>query len=425
MGWGRDAHRPWDINGEQTPRTEDPYYDNLYKKFNPVQFDADQWVKIAQDSGMKYMVIICKHHDGFSMFDSKLTEYDIMATPYGKDIIKRFSAACHKAGMKLGLYYSTRDWYHPDYLVGGQWAYQPNGGMYTLEQTLGILVSCVTGGGNLLLNIGPMPTGEIEGRQVDLLKQLGDWIKPRAEAVYGTRGGPFPNGWWGGSTHHGNMIYVFARDWQGDTLRLQALPDKIKSVRKLAGGETVAFKQTDKGLDLTLPVARRDPLYTVFALTLDAPVADGTVLAGTALRSMFEDSVRYHTWIACPSAARVASWMASDIVGWAWMVAWISSLVSSWSRARPISAMSSVAFSPMRWAPNNSPCFLPNNNLANPSGSPEAMALPLAANGILPTLYSMPASLSARSVLPTDATCGWQYVQPGKFTTLRGWWPET
>jgi alpha-L-fucosidase len=117
LGWGRDANRPWDIN-KHGPRTEDPYYDNLYKQFNPVKFNGDEWVKIAQDAGMKYMVIICKHHDGFSMYDSKLTDYDIMATPYGKDIIKQFSDACHKSGMKLGFYYSTRDWYNQDYLVG-------------------------------------------------------------------------------------------------------------------------------------------------------------------------------------------------------------------------------------------------------------------------------------------------------------------
>ena len=79
-------------------------------------------------------------------------------------------------------------------LVGGQWSYQPNGGMYTLDETLRMLVSCVSGGGNLLLNIGPMPTGEIEARQVERLKQVGDWIKPRAAAIYGTRGGPFRNG---------------------------------------------------------------------------------------------------------------------------------------------------------------------------------------------------------------------------------------
>ncbi len=59
-----------------------------------------------------------KHHDGFAPFDSKLTDYNIMATPYGKDIVKQFVDACHKHGMKVGLYYSTRDWFNPDYLVG-------------------------------------------------------------------------------------------------------------------------------------------------------------------------------------------------------------------------------------------------------------------------------------------------------------------
>ena len=101
--WSRKAHRPWDVSGMQTPRTTDPEYDNLYKKFNPVKFDAEKWVKIAKDAGMKYMVLVCKHHDGFSMFDSKLTGYDIMATPYGRDIVKQFAAACHKANMRLGF----------------------------------------------------------------------------------------------------------------------------------------------------------------------------------------------------------------------------------------------------------------------------------------------------------------------------------
>ena len=67
---------------------------------------------------MKYMVLISKHHDGFSQFDSKLTDHDIKATPYGKDIVKQFVDACHKHGLKAGLCYSTRDWFHPDYLVG-------------------------------------------------------------------------------------------------------------------------------------------------------------------------------------------------------------------------------------------------------------------------------------------------------------------
>ena len=117
IGWGRDGNRPWDIN-KHGPRTNDPVYDNYYKQFNPTNYNADEWVKFAKASGMKYMVIITKHHDGFSQFDSKVTDYKITAGPYGRDIIQQFADACHKHGMKLGLYYSTRDWYHSDYLVG-------------------------------------------------------------------------------------------------------------------------------------------------------------------------------------------------------------------------------------------------------------------------------------------------------------------
>jgi alpha-L-fucosidase len=86
IGWGRDAHRPWDINGVQTPRTEDPVYDNYYKQFNPVKYNAEEWVRFAKESGMKCMLLIAKHHDGFAQFDSKVCDCNIMATPYGKDI---------------------------------------------------------------------------------------------------------------------------------------------------------------------------------------------------------------------------------------------------------------------------------------------------------------------------------------------------
>ena len=93
-----------------------PAYDyvELPSKFNPVQFDAAQWVRIAKDAGMKYLVITSKHHDGFCMFDSKVTDYDIVdATPYGKDVLKPLSRECKKAGIKFCVYYSILDWHHP------------------------------------------------------------------------------------------------------------------------------------------------------------------------------------------------------------------------------------------------------------------------------------------------------------------------
>ena len=117
IGWGREGNRPWDIN-MHGPRTADPEYDNYYKVFNPEKYDADAWVRFAKESGMKYMVLITKHHDGFSQFDTKFSDYSIMASPYGRDIVKPFVDACHRHGLKAGLYYSTRDWYHEDYLVG-------------------------------------------------------------------------------------------------------------------------------------------------------------------------------------------------------------------------------------------------------------------------------------------------------------------
>ncbi|MBL7077561.1 MAG: alpha-L-fucosidase [Kiritimatiellae bacterium] len=124
IGWGRNARRPWDIGiPDPSDDTHDAEYDNYYKVFNPERYDADAWARFAKESGMTYMVLITKHHDGFSQFDTKLSDYSIMATPYGRDIVKPFVEACHKHGLKAGLYYSTRDWYHPDYLVGDNKAY--------------------------------------------------------------------------------------------------------------------------------------------------------------------------------------------------------------------------------------------------------------------------------------------------------------
>jgi len=91
-------------------------YEKFSREFNPVKFDAKQWARVASDAGMKYMVITAKHHDGFCMYDSKETKYDIVdATPYGKDPMKPLSKACRDAGMTFCFYYSIVDWHHPDF----------------------------------------------------------------------------------------------------------------------------------------------------------------------------------------------------------------------------------------------------------------------------------------------------------------------
>ena len=102
----------WIMNRAKIPVAE---YKSYAKKFNPVKYDPDAWVRLAKEAGMKYIVITSKHHDGFALFDSKVTDWDVVdATPYGKDLLKPLEKACEKYGMKLGFYYSqAQDWNHP------------------------------------------------------------------------------------------------------------------------------------------------------------------------------------------------------------------------------------------------------------------------------------------------------------------------
>lgn len=88
-------------------------YEALMHQFNPVDYDPEKWVLLAKEAGMEYICFTAKHHDGFCMWDTKETDYSIMHTPYGKDVLKMLADACQKHGMKLSLYYSNPDWHHP------------------------------------------------------------------------------------------------------------------------------------------------------------------------------------------------------------------------------------------------------------------------------------------------------------------------
>ena len=121
ISWSRQGH-PFDHPGLESVPPE--VYDNLYKRFNPVKFNADAWMRLAKDAGMKYVVFTTKHHDGFSMWPTKLRpDYSIAATPFQRDICGEISEAAHRNGLRLGWYYSTRDWTHPDYLKNGNAKY--------------------------------------------------------------------------------------------------------------------------------------------------------------------------------------------------------------------------------------------------------------------------------------------------------------
>ena len=101
----------WIMDWASIPRAE---YEKFAAKFNPVKFDAGEWVRIAKEAGMKYIVITSKHHDGFSIYDSRVSKYDIVdATPYRKDPVKGLADESKKQGLKFCFYYSILDWHHP------------------------------------------------------------------------------------------------------------------------------------------------------------------------------------------------------------------------------------------------------------------------------------------------------------------------
>jgi alpha-L-fucosidase len=280
IGWSRGGER----RGYLLRGTEIPVevYDNLYKQFNPTGFNADQWVAIAKAAGMKYLVFTSRHHDGFSEFDTQADDYKITSpdSPFHRDVVKELADACHRAGLRFGLYYSQPNWHHPDaftdrhtnylaYLktqvrelltnygtvdilwfdglgksakdydadalntmarklqprilinnrdglaedfdtpeqeigkfqydrpwescitICNQWAWKPNDRMKSLKECLETLIRCAGGDGNLLFNVGPMPDGRIEPRQVTRLEEMGDWLRKYGETIYGTRGGPW------------------------------------------------------------------------------------------------------------------------------------------------------------------------------------------------------------------------------------------
>ena len=335
IGWSRGGER----RGYGSRGTEIPVevYDNLYKQFNPTNFNAKQWVAIAKAAGMKYMVFTSRHHDGFSEFDTQADDYKITSpdSPFRRDVVKELADACHRAGMRFGVYYSQPNWHHPDafterhtnyqaYLktqarellthygrldifwfdglgkkakdydgealnlmirklqpqilvnnrdglaedfdtpeqvigkfqynrpwescitICNQWAWKPNDTMKSLAQCLETLIRCAGGDGNLLFNVGPMPDGRIEPRQVSRLEEMGDWLGKYGETVYGTRGGPWKPTKTLASTRTGDIIYLHLLGWNGETVTLPNIPRKILRSAALTGGTARVEQAADK-----------------------------------------------------------------------------------------------------------------------------------------------------------------------------------
>lgn len=115
--WGLyaiQASGEWCLQTDSIPYDE---YRTFQQRFNPTQFNAEEWAGIAKDAGMKYMVFTTKHHDGFCMFDSPYTDWKITNTPFKRDVTQELVTACRKNNLRVGLYHSLIDWMHPDYAL--------------------------------------------------------------------------------------------------------------------------------------------------------------------------------------------------------------------------------------------------------------------------------------------------------------------
>jgi len=157
--------------------------------------------------------------------------------------------------------------------LGTQWSWKPDDTLKSLKQCIDALVTCAARGGNLALNTNPMPDGQIEPRQAERFREIGQWLRKYGESIYGTRGGPFRSAHWGGATHRADTIYIHVLAWPEQGVTLPPIPTKIVAHSLLTGG-AVAVAQTDQGIEIEVPPGDRQELDTIVALTLDAPAGE-------------------------------------------------------------------------------------------------------------------------------------------------------
>lgn len=361
-------------------------YTRLMDFFNPIDFDAAEWVRLAKAAGMQYMTLITRHHDGFSLWDTKYSDFNIMNSPYKKDIVRLLADECRKQGIKLFLYYSLLDWRRDDYsywtgntgkgtgrTTQGKWEdyiqfmknqltelltnYGPIAGIWfdgywdqldnenhdnptprvdwhfseiydlihrlqpqclvgnnhhitplpgedfqmfekdlpgsnttgfggasisplpletcetinnswgfnitdttykSTKQLIDYLVKASGFGANFLLNIGPMPNGDIQPEFKERLTDMGNWLKTYGESIYNTKGGFMRPQSWGALTQKEGKVYVHVLDGAATEIRLEQFPFTSISKAYLLKDKSAVSVRLSNGTVVMTGIAKDD-----------------------------------------------------------------------------------------------------------------------------------------------------------------------
>ena len=344
-------------------------YQLYFDIFNPTDYDPRKWAKLAKAAGMKYAVLTAKHHDGFCLFDSALTDYKSTNTPIGKDLVKEYVEAFRAEGIMVGLYYSLLDWHHPDYpayddphhpmrgneaykhqgehferyieymhgqvkelltnygkidilwfdfhynemtgekweatklvkmareinpdliiddRIGGDikvkepvyyagdfgspeqmipangvcdyrgnpipwetcmtlndnWGYSQRDMNYkSPKHVIRMLTECASKGGNLILNVGPDARGNIPKKSIEILTQVGEWMRLNGESIYGCGIAKYPKPEWGRITKGDKAVYLHVIDLNQDTIAMPNFPYKVKMATRLSDGSLLSMEE--------------------------------------------------------------------------------------------------------------------------------------------------------------------------------------
>ena len=290
MDWRFPGYFFPDMQRESAEAMREQYHQQMrellsnYGKLDVIWFDGGQhyWLNFMGDwtpdatwrkreRGKPYPGGFNYHHE---QVYAMLRQLQPQAVINGRaDMVEDFHS--REGIANLGNFDSKRPW-ELCATINGAWGWKPDQPVMSLRDVVQLLAETAGRDGNLLLNVGPRPDGQIAPPEAARLREIGAWLKRNGESIYNTRGGPFMPGDFGVATHAGKNIYIHALRWPEQDLNLPALDTPVVGARTLSGAR-LAYTQTAQGIKVVVPMAQRDWIDTVVVLELAHPIATVSV----------------------------------------------------------------------------------------------------------------------------------------------------